>query len=117
MYNVVTPKQDGVKPMFYQIQEVWDAQGVGWKRPCDMIEHMADLENMLTTQQAYRLAMELGDRTSRVAITQAAKRGAIKGAVKLGAENSTSGWLLPREEFLEWLRNHQRWRKTRPTPP
>ncbi len=93
-----------------------NTHNVEMKRPSGIIAPMPELDEMLTTRQAYELAQEMDNPVSRSAITQAAKRGmegnsdsGIEGAVKMGGE--TSAWLLPRDSFMKWLQSHRTWGK------
>jgi hypothetical protein len=69
-----------------------------------------ELEDYLTTKRAEEVAAELGHRVTRRSIARAARRWyedrsetGIAGCVKLGDLKGTSGWMIPRQSFLDWL--------------
>lgn len=72
---------------------------------------LMELDEMITTAEAVEMAKEYGTPVSRASILRALQRGqggietGILGGVQLGSENSQ--WLMPRENFIEWLNTRQ----------
>jgi hypothetical protein len=69
-----------------------------------------DLEDYLTTRQAWELAKELADApedtVSQQAITDAARSGKIEGAQKMW-DNEKAPWIFSRDAFEFWLKNRK----------
>lgn len=66
-----------------------------------------DLEGMISTATAVKLAREKGTPVSRVSVVRALQRGqegeesGIPGGVQPFGEGSQ--WLIPQVEFMKWL--------------
>lgn len=68
----------------------------------DIITAMPELDEMITTREAWELAQKHGESVSQQAITDAARAGNIVGARKLW-NNEKAPWIFSRESFLHWL--------------
>ncbi|MCA9873053.1 MAG: hypothetical protein KC441_05345 [Anaerolineales bacterium] len=75
-------------------------------RPSGIIYPMPDLDEMITTREAWELAQEMGDDITQDGITSAARSGRILGAQKLW-NNQKAPWVFTRESFLYWLENRR----------
>jgi len=71
-----------------------------------MIKHMPELDDMITTREAWELAKEMEVDVSHDSITQAARSGNIENARKLW-DNVKAPWLFPRNSFISWLDNRR----------
>lgn len=71
-----------------------------------MIEHMPELDEMITTREAWEIAKKMGEKLSHDSITQAARNGNIENARKLW-DNIKAPWIFPHESFLFWLENRR----------
>lgn len=74
-----------------------------------MINLMPELDEMITTRDAWELAKSRKIKISRAAISEAARRwvddkaeSGIPGSVKIG-----NTWLIPKNSFVDWIENRK----------
>ncbi len=74
-----------------------------------IIDPMPELDEMITTREAWELAKSRKIKVSRAAISEAARRwvedraeSGIPGSVKIG-----NTWLIPKNSFVDWIENRK----------